>query len=49
VPGSRLVFVDGAGHSPFETAMSRAIIEALRSFDRNGHFEAVAGCAHENR
>ncbi|MDY0046960.1 MAG: prolyl aminopeptidase [Thauera propionica] len=49
VPGSRLVFVDEAGHSPFDLPMSRAIIEALRSFHRNGHFEALAGCAHENR
>ncbi|WP_341647435.1 prolyl aminopeptidase [Thauera humireducens] len=45
--GSRLLFVDGAGHSPFDVPMSRAIIDALHGFHLHGDFRCIA--PHENR
>jgi len=38
VRGSRLVFVAGAGHNPFEAPMCNAIIDALDVFHRDGTF-----------
>ncbi len=38
LPGSRLRLVDGAGHSPFEPAMARALMEALEHFAVHGDF-----------
>ena len=43
LPGSRLRLVDGAGHSPFEPAMARALIEALEHFAIHGDFSHWAG------
>ena len=43
LPGSRLRLVDGAGHSPFEPPMARALIEALEHFAIHGDFSHWAG------
>ncbi|RZI86762.1 MAG: prolyl aminopeptidase [Rubrivivax sp.] len=37
-PGSRLQWVDQAGHSPFEPSMARALIDATDAFAAHGHF-----------
>ena len=42
LPGSRLRLVDGAGHSPFEPAMTRALIGALEHFAVHGDFSGWA-------
>jgi len=38
LPDSRLVLVEGAGHSPFDTPMVKAFITASRHFHANGAF-----------
>ena len=38
LPGSRLQWLEGCGHSPFEPAMSQALAQALACFAANGHF-----------
>lgn len=38
LPGSRLRLIDGAGHSPFEPEMARALMEALEHFAVHGDF-----------
>ena len=38
VPGSRLQWLDGCGHSPFEPAMSQALAQALAHFAAQGNF-----------
>ncbi|ATE60806.1 prolyl aminopeptidase [Thauera sinica] len=38
LPGSRLQFVDGAGHSPFDTPMAQALAAAGRHFLAHGSF-----------
>lgn len=42
LPGSRLRLVDGVGHSPFEPAMTRALVEALEHFAIHGDFSGWA-------
>jgi proline iminopeptidase len=37
--GSRLQWLDGCGHSPFEPAMSQALAQALACFAAQGNFE----------
>lgn len=39
LPGSRLQWLEGCGHSPFEPAMSQALAQALTHFGVHGHFE----------
>jgi len=38
LPGSRLQWVDGCGHSPFEPAMARALAQAVLHHATHGHF-----------
>jgi proline iminopeptidase len=38
LPGSRLQWVDGCGHNPFEPANAAALVAAIRHFVRHGHF-----------
>jgi proline iminopeptidase len=38
LPGSRLQWLEGCGHSPFEPAMSQALAQALAHFASHGHF-----------
>ena len=38
LPGSRLQWLEGCGHSPFEPAMSQALAQALAHFAAHGHF-----------
>ena len=38
LPGSRLQWVDGCGHSPFEPAMAQALVQAIRHYATHGHF-----------
>lgn len=40
LPGSRLRFIDDAGHSPFDAGMSAALIEACAHFHAHGEFTA---------
>lgn len=39
LPGSRLLLVDGAGHSPFDAPLTRALIDALAHFAAHRDFE----------
>jgi len=39
LPDSRLQWVDGGGHSPFEPAMARALAQAVLHHAEHGHFE----------
>ena len=48
LPGSRLRLVDGAGHSPFEPPMARALIEAARQHDIQ-YFDSPNGAMMEGR
>lgn len=38
LPGSRLQWLEGCGHSPFEPAMSQALAQALAHFAAHSHF-----------
>lgn len=38
LPGSRLQWMDGCGHSPFEPAMAQALALAVRHYATHGHF-----------
>ena len=38
LPGSRLLWLDDCGHSPFEPAMALALAEAIAHYATNGHF-----------
>lgn len=38
LPGSRLQWVEGCGHSPFESAMARAFTQAIRHHVTHGNF-----------
>lgn len=38
LPGSRLQWVAGCGHSPFEPAMALALAQAVRHYATHGHF-----------
>jgi proline iminopeptidase len=38
LPGSRLQWVDGCGHSPFEPAMARALAQAVAHHAMHGDF-----------
>jgi proline iminopeptidase len=38
VPGSRLQWLDGCGHSPFEPAMARAMANAIAHYATHGQF-----------
>ena len=38
-PGSRLALVDGAGHSPFDPPLTRALLGALAHFADHHDFE----------
>ena len=38
LPGSKLQWLDGCGHSPFETAMSQALVQALAHFAVHRNF-----------
>lgn len=38
LPGSRLQWVEGGGHSPFEPAMARALVQAVRHHVEHGDF-----------
>lgn len=40
IPGARMRYVAGAGHSPFDPPMARALVETLRYFDERGTFSA---------
>lgn len=43
LPGSRLQWVDGAGHSPFDPPLTRALIGALAHFAEHGDFARWPG------
>lgn len=45
--GSRLRLVDGAGHSPFDAPMARALIEATDHFAARGDFAGWGDSVHE--
>jgi proline iminopeptidase len=38
LPGSRLQWLDGCGHSPFEPAMAQALLQAVGHFASHGNF-----------
>jgi proline iminopeptidase len=38
LPGSRLLWLDGCGHSPFEPAMAQALAQAVLHYARCGNF-----------
>jgi len=38
LPGSRLQWVEGCGHSPFEPAMAQAVAKAVMHYASDGHF-----------
>lgn len=38
LPGSRLLWVDGCGHSPFEPAMTQALVQATVHYVTHGNF-----------
>ena len=38
LPNSRLQWLDGCGHSPFEPAMARALLQAVSHFASHGNF-----------
>jgi proline iminopeptidase len=38
IPHSRLQWIDGAGHDPAHPAMASAMVAALDSYARHGHF-----------
>jgi proline iminopeptidase len=38
LPNSRLQWLDGCGHSPFEAAMARALLQAVSHFASHGNF-----------
>lgn len=38
LPGSRLQWVDGCGHNPFEPAMAQALAQAIRHYATHGQF-----------
>jgi proline iminopeptidase len=40
LPGSRLAFIDDAGHNPFDAPMTEALIGAADHFHRHGDFSA---------
>jgi proline iminopeptidase len=40
LPGSRLQWVEGCGHSPFEPAMARALAQVVRHHAEHGNFVA---------
>jgi proline iminopeptidase len=42
LPGSRLGFIDDAGHNPFDAPMTEALIGAASHFHRHGDFSAWA-------
>ena len=42
LPNSRLQWLDGCGHSPFEPAMARALRQAVSHFATHGNFAAWA-------
>lgn len=44
LPGSRLQWVDGGGHSPFEPAMALALAQAVVHYARHGHFTTWGSC-----
>lgn len=47
--GSRLRLVDGAGHSPFDPPMARALVEATDHFLSHREFSGWGGSAHDKR
>lgn len=55
LPGSRLQWVDGCGHSPFEPAMAQALALAVRHYATHGHFATWgnrfpdSGCSHQGQ
>jgi proline iminopeptidase len=42
LPNSRLQWLDGCGHSPFEPAMARALLQAASHFASHGNFTSWA-------
>jgi proline iminopeptidase len=43
LPGSRLQWLDGCGHSPFETPMARALADAIAHYATHRHFAGWGG------
>ena len=44
LPGSRLQWLEGSGHSPFEPALSQALAQALAHFAAHGNFAGWGRC-----
>ena len=38
LPGARLRYIAGAGHSPFDPPMALSLVDAVRHFDEHGEF-----------
>jgi proline iminopeptidase len=49
LPGSRLQWVDGCGHNPFEPANAAALVAAIRHFVTHGHFTDWGSLAPAHR